>query len=191
MCRCGNAHRIQRGVADQNGNRQKQYGCQNFTDTVHQFARRHRQPIRHAEKRHAERRQPDCFLAFIQKRRNGNLKRHRRRTRHGKQRPDGQIQRDGKRYAVPGRNPGCQRLHIARTGIADGNHAQQRQTRAGQQETCHRREPAFPRLLSEISRKNQIARTEKQSEQHQTDRPQRGFTVERGNTVHKFVPVCL
>ena len=34
-------------------------------DAVHQFARRHRQPIRHAEKRHAERRQPDCFLAFI------------------------------------------------------------------------------------------------------------------------------
>ena len=31
----------------------------------------------------------------------------------------------------------------------------------------------------------------KQNDCVQTDRPQRGFTVERGNTVHKFVPVCL
>ena len=177
MCPSQSTHRIQRGITHQRGNSQQQCGGQNFTDTVNQLARRHRQPVGYAEKHYAEHRQTDTFIGFADKRHYTDFKRYRRGTRRSKQRADGQIQCGGKRNAVPRTDTRSQGLNVARTGITDGNHTEQRQTGTGQQKAEHGRQPVFTGLLPQICRKNQIARAKKQSKQHQADSPQRGFLV--------------
>ena len=154
LCSLWHTHRVNSGIADQYCNCQQQNGCKDFTDTVNQFTRRNRQPISHAEKHQAEYGQCDVFPRFINERRDGGFKRYRCRTRHGKQGADCQIKRSGKSHAVPGRNTGSQRFHIARAGITDGNHAQQWQPRTGQQKAEHCRKPVFAGLLPQISRVN-------------------------------------
>ena len=59
-------------------------------------------------------------------------------------------------------------LHIARTGITDGDYAQQRQPHARNQKAHNCGINLAARLLPHQCGKNQITRTEKQRKQHQT-----------------------
>jgi hypothetical protein len=99
--------------------------------------------------------------ARAQKRLDGNVKRHRAIARGNKKRPNRQIQHHRKNNAVGFARAAGKVLDVARIGIGNRQHAQERQACACYQKANHGGENFRACFLPHGGRVNQVARAEK------------------------------
>ena len=163
-------HRGDEGLHDEDDERQHQRRRQNLTDAIHQLRRRGRKPIHDAEKDRKENRKRYACRLGRKKRPHRDFKRNRPGARHGKAGTDREITHHGVDNAVHGVHAARQGLRITRTGKRHGNHAQKRQSHAGNAEPQKRPPDVDAGTLAHGRGENQVAGAEKEREKHETDR---------------------
>lgn len=122
-----------------------------------------------AKNRREKKSQKQRSLTFRQPGRHPHLERHGGRSRNGKQRSDGQIQRAGKEI---GKAPADEAAHMKQIPAfrdAHGGYPQQRKPYAGNAEADGRRKHPASGLLSHTHRKNQVPCSEEQPKQHRSN----------------------
>ena len=160
-----NAHRIHKGSTNEDCQENKQQRSDNLADTAYHLAWGNSQPPGEGKEHKGKDIQTNGLSLRPQQRSNRNFIRYSSCTRNSEEWSDGQIQQNGKRYAVPWRYAGSQILQIV-TGITHCQYTGKRKTYTGNQKA--ESSPGYVNtcVLTHENRENQVACTEEQRKQH-------------------------
>ena len=190
------AHGAEQRRGDERRQKDEKQRCQHLADPGENLAGIQRKDKHREEKQERENDQhPLGVCAFTQHALHADGEGDRAAARNSEKRPDGQIERAGEENAVAAANLAGQLDQAVAAADADGGHAEQRQTHAGNQETEEGDPHVRPGKLPHIDRENQVARAEEQTEQHTRDECQlrfRQFRFQKSFTpIYRYPSVYL